>query len=147
MKNKIVKSILLLVILLVIIDQGSKILITQLVKQPLGNEFIGLEIVNNTGMALGFNEGNIKNIVLSVCVLILIMWFIKNQGDRIDDKTKIALSIVIAGGISNLIDRIFRGAVLDFLKIYKFPIFNVADIYVVIGWILLVIFLIQYSKK
>ena len=145
--NKIVKSILILVILLVFIDQVSKILITQYVTKTLGNEFIGIEVINNTGMAFGFNEGNVKNIFLSIFVLIIIIWFIKNQAERIDNKTKIALSIVIAGGVSNLIDRIFRGAVLDFIKIYKFPIFNIADMYVVIGWILLVIFLIQYSKK
>lgn len=147
MKSKIVKNILLMVILLIIIDQGSKILITQYVNESLGNEFFGIEIVNNTGMAFGFNDGNVKNIFLSIFVLAIIIGFIKNQSDRIDNKTKIALSIVLAGGISNLIDRIFRGAVLDFIKIYKFPIFNIADIYVVIGWILLVIFLINYSRK
>lgn len=147
MKNKTIKSILLLVILLMIIDQGSKILITQYVEESLGNSFFGIEIVNNTGMAFGFNDGNTKNIFLTIFVLVIIIGFIKNQLERIDHKTQIALSIVLAGGISNLIDRIFRGAILDFIRIYKFPIFNIADIYVVIGWILLVIFLIQYSRK
>ncbi len=147
MKNKIVRSILVIVILLVAIDQVSKFLVTKYINEPVGNEIIGIEIVNNTGMALGFNEGNTKNIFLSIFVLIIIIGFIKNQLERIDNKTMAALSIIIAGGVSNVIDRIFRGAVLDFIKIYKFPIFNIADMFVVIGWILLVVFVIQYSRK
>ncbi len=147
MKNKIVKSMLILVILLILIDQGSKLIVMQYVHESIGNDFWGIEIAHNTGMAFGFHEGNTKNIFLSVFVLIIIIRFIKNQAERIDNKTKFALSIVIAGGVSNLMDRIFRGAVLDFIRIYKFPIFNIADICVVLGWILLIIFLIQYSRK
>lgn len=147
MKNKIVKSIFIIAIILIIIDQISKILITKYIQEPIGNSILGIEVVNNTGMAFGFNEGNTKNIFLSIFVLSIIIVFIKNQSERIDNKTKIAISIVLAGGISNLIDRIFRGAILDFIKIYKFPVFNIADIYVVVGWVLLVIFLIQYSRK
>ena len=147
LKNKVIKSIIIIVILLTIIDQISKILITQFIHEPIGNEFFGIEIVNNTGMAFGFNDGNVKNIFLSIFVLAIVFGFIKNQAERLDNKTIVALSIIISGGISNLIDRLFRGGVLDFIKVYKFPIFNIADIYVVLGWILLVIFLIKYSRK
>lgn len=147
MKDKILKSMLILIILLIIIDQGSKILVSQFIHESIGNEFLGIEVVNNTGMAFGFNDGNVKNIFLTIFVLGIIIGFMKNQEERIDEKTKLSLSIILAGGISNLIDRIFRGSVLDFIKIYKFPNFNIADIYIVGGWVLLVIFLIQYSRK
>lgn len=147
MKDKIVKITIIIIILLIIIDQISKILIANFIQEPIGNDFFGIQIVNNTGMAFGFNNGNGKNIFLSIFVLGIIIAFMKNQAERIDTKTSIVLSVIIAGGISNLIDRIFRGGVLDFIKIYKFPIFNIADIYVVIGWILLVAFLIKYSRK
>lgn len=147
MKNKIVRNIFILVILLIVIDQGSKIFIMDNLKQPIGNTVFGIEVVHNTGMAFGFNKGNTQNIFLTIFVLALIVWFIKNQIERIDLKTQIVLSVILAGGISNLLDRIFRGAIFDFIRIYKFPIFNIADIYVVIGWILLVLFLILYSKK
>lgn len=147
MKNKIVKGLIIIVILLIVIDQLSKILVVNFVKEPIGNEFIGLEIVKNTGMAFGFYDGNVKNILLTIFVLAIILNFVKNQIERIDNKTMISISLVLAGGISNLIDRFIRGGIIDFIKIYKFPIFNIADILIVLGWILLVIFLIDFSRK
>lgn len=147
MKNKIVRVLLIIVITLIVIDQVSKILVSNFLKEPVGNEFVGLEIVTNTGMALGFNEGNIKNILLTIFVLIIIIRFVKNQIERIDTKTMVAISLVLAGGIGNLIDRFFRGGVLDFIKLYKIPIFNLSDVFVVLGWILLVIFIIDFTRK
>lgn len=147
MKNKVVKGLIIVVIILIVIDQISKILVTNYLQESVGNEYFKLEIIKNTGMAFGFNDGNIKNILLTIFVLAIVINFVKNQIERIDNKTMIAISLVLSGGISNLIDRFFRGGVLDFIKIYKFPIFNVADICVVIGWILLVIFLIDFSRR
>lgn len=147
MKDKIIRVSVIIVVLLILLDQISKILITRFIAEPIGNEFVGIQIVNNTGMALGFNEGNGKNIFLTIFVLGIIMVFMKNQSEQIDNKTRLSLLFVIAGGISNLIDRIFRGAVLDFIKLYKLPVFNIADLYVVIGWVLLIVFLIIYSRK
>ena len=147
MKNKIVRVLLIIVITLIVIDQVSKILVSNFLKEPVGNEFVGLEIVTNTGMAFGFNEGNIKNILLTIFVLIIIIRFVKNQIERIDTKTMVAISLVLAGGIGNLIDRFFRGGVLDFIKLYKLPIFNLSDVFVVLGWIFLVIFIIDFTRK
>ena len=147
MKNKTLKMLIIIAIVLIVVDQLIKILSIQLLKNPIGNDLFGLELVHNTGMAFGFNDGNIKNIILTTFVLLVIFNFIKNQIERIDRKTTIALSFVIAGGISNLIDRIFRGSVIDFIKIYKIPNFNFADICIVIGVIILGINLIIHKDR
>ena len=55
----------------------------------------------------------------------------------------IFLSFIIAGGISNVMDRMFRGAVFDFIKIGQFPVFNFADICIVVGWLLFAISFIK----
>lgn len=148
MKNKLIKLLVIVVSILVILDQTSKIMVGKILKdKTIGNDNIGLEISSNTGMALGFNDGsNGKNIFLTICILAVIISFIKNQLERIDTKTMIAISFAISGGISNLIDRIFRGGVFDFIKVYNI-VFNFADILVVLGWILLIVFLIDYSRK
>ncbi len=144
-KNKILG---ILSILLIIIDQLSKLLIIAYVKAPIGNDYFKIEVVSNTGIAFGFNNSsNITNILLSLIVIALIIRFIKMQNERIDNKTMVALSLMISGGISNVIDRLIRGGVIDFIKIMHFPIFNIADIFIVVGWVLLVVFILLYSSK
>jgi signal peptidase II len=118
------------------------------VKVPIGNDYFKIEVVSNTGIAFGFNNSsNITNILLSLIVIALIIRFIKVQNERIDNKTMVVLSLMISGGISNVIDRFIRGGVIDFIKIMHFPIFNIADIFIVVGWVLLVVFILLYSSK
>lgn len=147
MKNKVIKIIIIVSIIIILVDQISKIIVLNFLSNSIGNEYFGLELVRNTGMAFGFNSGNTRNVFLTVFVLFIIFNFIKNQIERIDIKTSVALALAIGGGISNLIDRFIRGGVIDFIRFIKIPNFNIADICVVIGWVLLIIFLIDYSKK
>ena len=148
MKKKKILLILGIVVLVILIDQLSKFVIDiNFRDQSIGSDMLGIEVTTNTGLALGFNSGNIRNIGLSVFVIILIANFMIKQFDRIDTKTAIAVALVLGGGISNVIDRIFRGSVLDFIRLLKIPNFNMADAFIVVGWIMIVIFLIIYTRK
>lgn len=63
---------------------------------------------------------------------------------------KISLIMIISGGTSNLTDRIFRGYVVDYIdinQIFKYPIFNMADISIVLGVILLILYIITKTIK
>lgn len=79
-------------------------------------------------------------IISNIIVLGLIARFMIIQNKRINNTTMIILSAIVSGGISNLLDRIVRGYVVDFIKIFpifNFPIINIADILIFIGWIVL----------
>ena len=79
MKNKTIRIIVILAIIVVILDQVSKIVIGNLFQETWGNDYFKIEITTNTGMAFGFNDGNIKNIFLTIVVLAMIISFIKRQ--------------------------------------------------------------------
>ena len=130
----------ILIILMIVIDQISKYGIKQVTNDIiLCNGMLVLKKVVNTGLAFSINqESNKINILMTLVVFIIIANFIKNQSKYLDTKTEIALSLVIAGGISNLLDRILNGGVIDFIAITSFPIFNIADIIIVIGWFLVI---------
>lgn len=59
----------------------------------------------------------------------------------------IYLIIVLAGAVSNFFDRILHGCVIDFIKIYNFPIFNLADICITLGIILFIVNYITFSPS
>ncbi len=107
--------------------------------------------VENTGAAFSVGQGNVvQYIIISSIVLGIIIRFLILQFEKIDCVTKIMLCLVLAGGISNLIDRIFRRFVLDYIDIGQllfFPIFNIADAYIVVGWVILVALTIRYTLK
>lgn len=145
--KKILTIVVTFCIVIIAIDQLSKYLVTKNVTEKIGNDYFAIEVTENTGMAFGFNSGNTKNIFLSLIVIFIIISFIKNQRELIGTKELMAISLALGGGISNIIDRVFRGGVLDFIKVLFIPNFNIADLCICTGWILIVIFLIIYTKK
>ena len=147
MKNKVVLTIIITVISLILVDQLIKCVLQYYYEEPIEKGILTIEMVKNDGIAFSINSGNTKNIVLTVIVLLIVINFIRNQKDRIDETTLIALGLILAGGISNLIDRIVHGGVIDFIKIEDFSVFNIADCYVVIGWILIIINFIKINKE
>ncbi len=89
----------------------------------------------NTGVAFSFLSGWPVLVqiftVLVLSAVAIFLFFAKNQ--RLSDR--ICLSLIFAGGLGNFIDRIFYGAVVDFIEFtfISFPVFNFADVCVVTG--------------
>lgn len=145
MKKKII-LLLILTILLVGIDQIIKIYVkSNLQNKNVNIGLISLEYSQNIGIAFGLAKDNTNTIILTgIIVIALIVAFFIRQLKNIDIKTSIIISMILSGGIGNLIDRIFWGGVIDYINIGniipKFPIFNFSDCLIVIGLILFVIF-------
>ena len=145
---KFKKSIIFLTIFLIFLDQITKIGIINTLYQSSKDIIFNFKFtyVENRGGAFGFGQnGTIGFIISNLIVVGIIVRFLYVQRDKIDLKSAIALVMILSGGISNLIDRIFRGFVIDFIDVtnyIKFPMFNIADICVVIGWFLFAAFTI-----
>lgn len=98
-------------------------------------------IVNwsNSGAAFGsFQSGNPVFTVLAIIVIALIFYYFPRIDSR-DWTLRVALILQLAGASGNLVDRLFRAKVTDFISLGTFPVFNVADSSITIGVIVLLL--------
>lgn len=87
------------------------------------------------------SNSTILYIFTNIVVLVMVFKFLRMENQFVDRKLKIFFSFVLAGGLSNLIDRLVRGYVfeyIDFTQAVPVPVFNLADIFVTIGWLCIV---------
>lgn len=144
------KKMLSVIGISLILDQIIKIVVSSNMKlyQSINiiNNFFSITYVRNNGAAWSILSGNrLLLIIVSLLALILIyLYFIKNQ--KLTKLENFSYGLLIGGTIGNLIDRIIRGYVIDYLDFktfnYNFPVFNLADICIVIGVILVCVSLI-----
>lgn len=141
-KKKIKKEyivLLIIVLAILIIDQISKICISNINEIEIIPNVLKFSIIQNTKPAYGIGSGSTLMYVLTnIVILSVIFKFVTTQNDYVDTKLKVFLSFIFAGGISNVIDRILRGYVVEFIdfnQLISFPIFNIADIFTIIGWV------------
>lgn len=136
------KMLLVMILFLLVIDQVLKFFALKNNNLILINGILKIGIYQNENGTYGVNTNSTIMYVLTNLIIIVVAFkFITSQNQFVDRKTKVFLSLVIAGGVSNCIDRIFRGYVvefIDFTDFIKLPIFNLADIYILIGWISMV---------
>ncbi len=97
--------------------------------------------VENTGVAFGlFKDVQWLMIILSVLIICVIIYLIKDVRDK---RLLISAGLILGGAIGNLFDRIMNGAIVDFIKISIWPVFNIADSAITVGAILLVIYFMK----
>lgn len=137
-KEKII--LLLKIVILVIIDQILKILIftnKQILPIQLIESILKINYTENFGIAFGMAKGGkIAFIIINIIIIFIVLALIFIKDKNLNKISKNCCILIVAGGIGNLIDRIFRGYVIDYIdfsQIINFPIFNFADIMIVIG--------------
>lgn len=143
--------IIILSIVLLVIDQVSKILAVKLIDINSSIEviksFFYLTYTHNTGAAFSILTGQ-RLLLILVAIVILVVIFNYLRKNEVEGKIDtLAFSLIIGGSLGNLLDRIVRGYVIDFLDFkifgYNFPVFNLADTFIVIGVFLLLITIIR----
>jgi len=142
-------------VLLIILDQWTKYMVLLHIKPvdsiPLIQGVLSFTYHENRGAVWGIMQGQIPILIVStVIILAVVLWIYS----RIPDTKKylwlrIIAVMVTAGAIGNFIDRLFRHYVVDFIyfELIDFPIFNVADMYVVIAAFLLIFVSIFVYKE
>lgn len=137
---------LLIVFFITVADQITKFLAVSALKPrytyPIIQDVLHLTYLENTGAAFGI----LKNarwifMILTTVVVIALAMFIVLRREKLSGLLTVGLCFVIGGGIGNMIDRVFNGYVVDFIdfRLINFAIFNVADTFVTIGVVLIVI--------
>lgn len=148
------KKLAIFSILFIFIDQLSKGFINLYMDLNQSIEllpnFFNLTYVHNTGAAFSILSGNrwLFIIITLIALNVIYIFFIKNK--ELKKSEIIIYSLLLGGIIGNLIDRILYGYVLDFLDFnifgYDFAIFNLADSFIVISVILLIIMMLGEKK-
>ncbi|MEW6086788.1 MAG: signal peptidase II [bacterium] len=138
-------------IVLIILDQVSKLLIIN--KLNLGQSIqiidgiLHFTYVRNSGIAFGlFPKMNIVITILSI-ITIFLLFFIYRETNSDNIRTKTALIFILSGAIGNLIDRIQYNVVIDFIDFRIWPVFNLADTFIVIGVAMIFIVLFLTKEK
>ena len=148
--NRKYRKFIILVSILISLDQISKYILSNNHNYFLNkNLFIfSFNYVRNYGAAFNFFEGSriFLSIVSILSSLILIYYIFFKE--TLNSLSRYGLSLILAGSLGNGLDRIINGYVIDFidLKIFNFPIFNIADISINIGCIILIFNYFKYKK-
>ena len=148
---------LFLVLLIFLLDRISKIYVIYLDKKLLGSEifsskYLNINLIWNDGIAFGlfsFEKGNLYNfLTLIILVIIVAIIFMTAKAEGIK---KYSFLMILGGAIGNIFDRLFNRSVPDFLDFhignFHWFIFNIADIFITIGVIFVILMEFNEEKK
>ena len=139
--------IIIVVIISLLLDIGSKFLVNRIFilneSKTIIDNFLNITYVRNTGAAWSILDNNTWIVtVISLLIIIGIIYYVYRN--RVSKKIlKIGYGLILGGAVGNFIDRIVYGYVIDFIDIdifgWNYPIFNLADMFIVVGVILVMI--------
>ena len=140
---------LIVISILCFLDQYSKVYISLNINKLINKDLLILtiEYIRNYGAAFNILSGSRLFLsLISIISTIILMYLIFIREDK--RINKYGLSFIVAGSIGNGVDRIFYGYVIDFIKIkfVDFPVFNIADIAINIGILIMIINYFRYRR-
>jgi signal peptidase II len=148
---------LFIIFFIFIIDRISKIYVINLNNKFLSSElysskFLNINLIWNEGIAFGlfsFTQSNLYNLltlIISIIIIVILKMILDSQGIK-----KYGLMMIFGGALGNLFDRIFYKAVPDFIDFhieeFHWFVFNVADIFITIGVIIMILFEIIFNNQ
>jgi len=143
----------LIILSIILIDQLTKYLAVIRLKDIGSIEIVrgifSLTYVENRGAAFGILQNHRWFFIITTTIICVVMIYFLITQSNTSIVLRISLSMILGGAIGNLIDRIRFGYVVDMLHftLIDFPVFNVADCFVVTGTILLAYYILFVADK
>ncbi len=150
------KKIIIISLFVLMLDQLIKLIIsTHLINFNFIPNFLSLIYVENTGVAFSMLSGNRLFIILMTILLLGVLIYMLEKEDLNSKRNSKSITwsygLLFGGILGNLVDRIIRGVVVDYVSFkifgYYFPVFNLADLMITIGVIILVVNNVKNVKK
>lgn len=137
----------------VILDQLSKYLVVQYIGEGAVVKCVDglfhLTYIKNKGAAFGMLADHrwVFMVVSVLAIGAIIVYLLKAKPQSMWEKA--ALGMIVGGGIGNMIDRVLNGYVVDFVEVefMNFAVFNVADAFVTVSCVILIIYVLSISFK
>jgi len=145
---------IILAVAIVIFDQLTKYIAILRLKGkepiPIINNFLQFKYVENRGAAFGILQNKQLPLIIFTIIILIGIIIYQNKNKNLNEITRLSLWGIIGGTLGNLIDRIRLNFVVDFIDVnfwgyYDFPVFNIADSFLVVFTILLSI-LVFFEK-
>ena len=123
------------IIIVAFLDQITKFLIT--------NKLLNIAFITNTGSIFGLFQDYTNALVWLSIMIIGIFIYNHSKIEKSDILVRLSSGMIVGGIIGNLIDRVMYGAVIDFIDLGIWPLFNIADTSITLGVIMLIISLMM----
>src|SRR3989344_546730 len=133
---------------IILIDRVTKIFILKLdegMSIPIIENFFHISFIYNTGAGFGtFQNSAFFLTIFSIVILIGAIYYFFKTKNRL---LRIMISVLIAGIVGNLTDRLLYGKVIDFIDLRIWPIFNIADMAITLGILSIIAYLWVNDRK
>ena len=140
-------------VILILLDQFTKHLAVKHLKDQmpvvLWKNVFELSYLENRGAAFGILQGKQWPLIIFTVIVLMIIIYLRIPSEKHFGLLNVIAILFFGGAIGNFIDRVMQGYVVDFFyfRLIDFPVFNVADIYVTVAAILLILCLLFYKEE
>lgn len=112
--------------------------------------YLNITLVKNAGAAFGMFQGARTFFVIASLIAVVLIIYLGVRLPKDQRQRRLLLGLILGGAVGNLIDRVASGQVIDFLQIgvagHYWPVFNVADMGVTIGAVLLIFYAVRTNR-
>ena len=137
-------------LLLIGLDQLSKFYIEYTMfigeSRPIIEGIFHITYVRNTGISFGFLADRTGMILIIQLFILLLLFYLKSQVFSNNFHVNLLFVLIFAGAVGNILDRFVYGYVIDFFDFQVWPVFNFADIYIVLGVFGLILFIFKSEE-